>query len=234
MQTSPHNNPHTPVRADGIDARRRLVDAGLRLFAQKGYQQTSIREVALAAQVNVAAISYYFGDKAGLYRAVFRGPDGMNGHHTDPRMSDPSLPLAQRLRYFYETFLEPLKHGDEVRLLIKLHYREMIEPTGAWQEAIDNEIRPCHDELLQILVKELGLRRVDLDLQRLAFCVLGIAIHFFACQPVVESISPQVIANTRSIDTLAERLALFAEAMIEAERSRRTALLESHDVAARR
>lgn len=234
MQTPQQTDPHTPVRADGIDAKRRLVDAGLRLFAQKGFQQTSIREVALAAQVNVAAISYYFGDKAGLYRAVFRGPDGMNGHDTDPRMADPTLPLSQRLRFFYETFLEPLKHGDEVRLLIKLHYREMIEPTGAWQEAIDNEIRPCHDELLRILVKELGLRRIDMDVQRLAFCVLGIAIHFFACQPVVESISPQIIANARAVDTLADRLALFAEAMIEAERSRRAALQENHDVAARR
>ena len=57
-------------------ARARLVRAGLRLFAQQGFAATTTRELAQAAGVNVASISYYFGDKAGLYRAVFFEPLG--------------------------------------------------------------------------------------------------------------------------------------------------------------
>ena len=60
----------------GEGARERLLMAGLRLFALQGYSKTSTRELAEAAQANVAAISYYFRDKAGLYRAVFFEPMG--------------------------------------------------------------------------------------------------------------------------------------------------------------
>ena len=53
-----------PLRSDGQEARTRLLDAALVLFADKGFAKTSTREIAQAAQVNVASISYYFGDKA--------------------------------------------------------------------------------------------------------------------------------------------------------------------------
>ena len=63
-------------RHDGEASRARLLRSGLQLFAQQGYAKTSTRELAEHAGVNVASISYYFGDKAGLYRAVFFEPLG--------------------------------------------------------------------------------------------------------------------------------------------------------------
>ncbi|MBK9574006.1 MAG: TetR family transcriptional regulator [Rhodoferax sp.] len=54
------------LRSDGVEARNRLLDAALEPFAEKGYSKTSTREIASAAQVNIASISYYFRDKAGF------------------------------------------------------------------------------------------------------------------------------------------------------------------------
>ena len=48
------------LRSDGIEARNRLLDTALALFAEKGFAKTSTREIALAAQINIASISYYF------------------------------------------------------------------------------------------------------------------------------------------------------------------------------
>ena len=59
------------VAADTLPARERLLQAALQLFAEHGYAKTSIRAIAQAAQANVAAVSYYFGDKATLYAALF-------------------------------------------------------------------------------------------------------------------------------------------------------------------
>ena len=52
------------------DAREKLLVAGTELFAKKGFAGVSIRELAIAAGVNSALISYHFGGKEGLYEAV--------------------------------------------------------------------------------------------------------------------------------------------------------------------
>jgi AcrR family transcriptional regulator len=52
-------------------ARRKLLDAALVLFAERGISATSLREVRLAAgQSNTAAVQHHFGDKDGLLRAL--------------------------------------------------------------------------------------------------------------------------------------------------------------------
>src|SRR5581483_11929547 len=54
------------------DARARLIDAAIALFADKGYEGTSVRDLASAAGVNVAAVSYHFGSKDALYTEALR------------------------------------------------------------------------------------------------------------------------------------------------------------------
>lgn len=53
-----------------IDARERLIEAGIDVFGQHGFEGASTRRLAGEAGVNIAAIPYYFGSKEGLYRAV--------------------------------------------------------------------------------------------------------------------------------------------------------------------
>jgi len=52
------------------DARVKILKEAARLFAQGGFAATSTREIAKATGLNVSLISYYFGGKEGLYRAV--------------------------------------------------------------------------------------------------------------------------------------------------------------------
>jgi AcrR family transcriptional regulator len=52
--------------------RERILKAARSLFADRGYQDTSIRAVVAKARVNQAAINYHFGGKDGLYREVLR------------------------------------------------------------------------------------------------------------------------------------------------------------------
>lgn len=52
------------------DSKERLLEKATAIFADRGYTETSTREIARAADVNISAIAYYFGGKQGLYRAV--------------------------------------------------------------------------------------------------------------------------------------------------------------------
>ena len=52
--------------------RERVLDEAETLFAQKGYHAVSVREITTAAECNLAAVNYHFGNKQNLYLEVFR------------------------------------------------------------------------------------------------------------------------------------------------------------------
>jgi TetR/AcrR family transcriptional regulator, regulator of cefoperazone and chloramphenicol sensitivity len=206
----------------GEAARARLLRSGLRLFAQQGFAKTSTRELAEDAGVNVASISYYFGDKAGLYRAVFFEPLG-SPQDDVVGYGAPGLSLRQALTGLYAGFLEPLKQGDTARLCMKLHFREMLEPTGLWQEEISHGIQPMHEALLAVLCRHFGLQQADDELQRLAVCIAGLGVHLHVGHDVIEQLAPQLNQGADALDRWSDRLVMYALAMIDAERERRTA-----------
>lgn len=206
-------------RSDGAEARGHLLLAALRLFAEKGFSKTSTRDIAQAAGANVAAISYYFGDKAGLYRSVFTEPLGACDDIS--RYQPAHLSLRQALEGFIAGFLEPLKQGDLAQQLTRLHFREMLEPTGLWAEQINLQIKPAHAALVEVLARHLGVTKIDDDVHRLAFSITGLAMQVFISRDVIENVRPQLIATSKGIDLWATRLADFAEAMIAVEAARR-------------
>jgi AcrR family transcriptional regulator len=207
------------TRSDGVEARARLLHAAVHLFAEKGFANTSTRELATAAGVNIAAISYYFGDKAGLYRAAYTEPMGSCSDMVAFDVS--SISLEEALRLMLSQIIEPMKLGDLVQLCTRLHFREMLEPTGLWAEEIDNGIRPAQVALVLVLCKHLGLTQPDDDVHRLAFSIIGLAIHLFVGRDVVQALQPHLLASPDAIDAYTERLFGYALAMVDSEQSRR-------------
>jgi AcrR family transcriptional regulator len=61
-------------RTDGGQAKAAIEEAALRLFAEDGYDRTSVRQVALAAGVDPMLVTHYFKTKARLFAAIVRPP----------------------------------------------------------------------------------------------------------------------------------------------------------------
>jgi AcrR family transcriptional regulator len=59
-------------RRNGDETRERIISAAERLFAENGVDAVSLRQIMMAARVNTALISYHFGTREGLLRAIFR------------------------------------------------------------------------------------------------------------------------------------------------------------------
>lgn len=215
----PHHDDPRRSRADGAQSRERLLLAAMRLFAEQGYARTSTREIALAASTNVASIAYYFGDKAGLYRAAFSSEVTCSANDVRT-VGDPDAPLRDVLRAFYTIMLDQLKQGDRARLCMRLWWREMLEPTGLWDEKIDNGIKPAHAELVTILSRHLGVSEPGDDVRRLAFNVVGLAMQLMVTRDVIDSISPQLLSTPEGVDIWIERIAEYGEAMVNVERVR--------------
>jgi len=212
--------PREAARPATEEARLRLLHAGLRLFAQQGFAKTSTRELAEAASVNVAAISYYFGDKAGLYRAVFFEPKGRTEEEV-ARFLAPGLSLEQALAGFYAGFVEPLRQGEDARLCMKLQFREMLEPTGLWQETVARGIQPLHDALLALLARHLRLATPDRELQRLAVCLAGLGVHLHVGRDITDQVAAGLNDGAMALDEWADGLTRYALVLVQAEAARR-------------
>ena len=169
-----------PPPTEVAQARARLLHAALRLFAENGFAKASIRDIAQAAGVNPASISYYFGDKNGLYRAAFTEPMGC------PIAVDAwpdTLPAFIEL--LIQSFMQPLHEGVLVELCMRLHFREMLDPTGLWQQELECEIKPAHAALVGLLCKEFGLKTADDDVHRLAMAITALALQYYVGRDVV-------------------------------------------------
>lgn len=213
---------HAPTRSDGEATRQRLLHAALRLFAEQGFAKTSTREIAAAAQTNVAAISYYFGDKRGLYRATFTEPMG-SARDDIALFADPAMTLRDALAGLYQGFFMPFRLGEDVQLCTRLHMREMTEPTGLWAEEIDSGIRPYQTALVQVLCRHLGLAHADDDLHRLSFAIVSQGVFLFIGRDVVQAIRPQLLDTPPAMDLWTQRMVDNALAMVSVERARRQA-----------
>jgi TetR/AcrR family transcriptional regulator, regulator of cefoperazone and chloramphenicol sensitivity len=60
-----------PADPRTAETRQRIIDTSLRLFGEHGFKGVSVRDISAAAGANVAAVSYHFGSKQGLYRTIF-------------------------------------------------------------------------------------------------------------------------------------------------------------------
>ncbi|MGL4575689.1 MAG: CerR family C-terminal domain-containing protein [Burkholderiaceae bacterium] len=206
--------------ANADDPRARLSMAAIRIFADKGYANASTREICAAANVNVAAIHYYFGDKAGLYRTVFLSPvrelinAGVEASRED-------MPLEQAMRGLYQTFIRLIASQGEAEQLMRLHMREMLEPSGLIGDALPEIIAPHHNALVRVICRALDLPAPDVDVQRLVFSVMGMINIYCTDQAILKSLAPDVLAAPDALDTLVDRLTGYACALVEYEKQRR-------------
>ena len=113
--------------------RDRLLDAAEELFCEHGFEGASIRDIAAAADCNIASVNYYFGGKEKLYEEVWRRHlilmRDVRIASIDKVMSksDGKPQLEVLLRSFAEAFIGPLVDESKARRLSKLWAREMID-----------------------------------------------------------------------------------------------------------
>jgi AcrR family transcriptional regulator len=208
------------IRKDGVDARKRLLDAALHLFASSGFAKTSTREIAQAARVNLSSISYYFGDKEGLYRAVFEDP--RNDPNLDPEKINPAtMDLRGTLHFLLERFVSPLIAGEAATQAARLHFREIAESSGVCSDEIDQRIKPGHIALVKALCRHLNIEEADDDVYRLSFCITGLGVMLHVGFDSMQLIRPQIISTPVALDDYLTRLVDYGFAMVEGEKLRR-------------
>lgn len=91
----------------GRETRERLLDAAERLFAQKGIDAVSVRDITEAAGANTASIHYHFGSKVDLVSAILERRGGALGSRRDMLLDELDQQPEIQLRSVVEVMVLP-------------------------------------------------------------------------------------------------------------------------------
>jgi TetR/AcrR family transcriptional regulator, regulator of cefoperazone and chloramphenicol sensitivity len=194
------------------ETRKRLLDVAGEVFAEKGFDRTTIREVCRRANANIAAVNYHFGDKRKLYTAAFDYSLTCvdEQQHLAP---DTDESAEDRLREFIRRFLRRLLDPGRPSWHSRLLAREMSEPTGALEAMVRREIRPRY-EVLQGIVQELAGEVSPRVIAKCAASVVGQMMHYHFARPVLKLVSPVYGDLEKHVEELADHVTRFSLAGI--------------------
>lgn len=178
-----------------------ILSAATHLFAKYGFDKVSIRQISETAGTNSAMISYYFGGKQGLYRAVVDlQADMLRQFLTRAEQeSDPRRIIHQ----YAETMLH--LHEKNPYILYYL-YREIISPDQ--EHPILQELGPMMFRLLASAIQHgiaQGLFREELDVFSAVIHLAGIVNAYF--------LSHRMHAYMTSANTLPDEAAYMRQAV---------------------
>ena len=172
------------------DAREKLLAAGTELFAAKGFAGVSIRELATAAGVNSALISYHYGGKEGLYEAVITAQyERLIGKFE--AIAAATVPVQEKIRLYADVIRR--NHTGDQPLMARLIQGELTSPTAC----LENVVRKYTARMAQIVSGVLregiqtGYFRQDIDPTFAALSLAGMLNFYFILREVTKVIVPE-------------------------------------------
>jgi AcrR family transcriptional regulator len=174
----PEKPPESDKQRNRQATARKLREAATLVFAARGYDAATTREVAEAAGVNEQLIQRYFGGKAGLLRAIMqnyaeRDREGLFGQ--SPPGDTVEKEIANLLSFHIE---REQKYGNFARVAI---YRSIVDPTIAAEFArmfTDSREPLILERLTRLRARKLIGSRADLPATAHLLSTLSFALAF--------------------------------------------------------
>jgi AcrR family transcriptional regulator len=190
--------------------RERIAEAAGEIFAERGFDATTVRDICQRAGANVAAVNYYFGDKQRLYiESVVRAHRWRMEQARLPGWSE-GTPAETKLADFIATFIRRVLTGPEDTWHTKLMMREMANPTAACAELVQSSIRPQFEILLSILRELLPEETTADELRLTAFSIVGQCLFYHFADPVIRNLLTAKEYSELDIAKVAEHILQFS------------------------
>lgn len=169
------------------DTRDAILAIARRGFAVRGYDATSLRDIAAEAKVDPALIIHYFGTKEGLFGAAAGLPDGLSGLLEDLAV----LPLHDFTQALVRAYLE-LIDSDGSRNAILALVRSAVSNENA--AAMLREFLTA--ELLPVIGRLTRHPDAPLRASLVAAQLIGIATqrHVIRLEPLVRASPDEIVA----------------------------------------
>lgn len=198
------------VADEHAQTRQQLLEAAGEVFAERGFRNTTVREICQRAAANIAAVNYHFGDKEKLYAAVFRYSQQRAQERHPLQPAAENLAPEKKLAVFVRALLHRVFDKGESAWHSQLMLREMIEPTAALDLVVAEKIRPMSEQLRSLVAEILGCRVTDERVRLCGFSVVSQCVFYCHCESVIQRLDPEQTFDKDSLEKLAEHITAFS------------------------
>lgn len=196
----------------------RLLDAAEQLFAEKGFESVSVRDVTQAAKANVAAVNYHFGSRDGMIALVVaRYVTPINQERLarldalEKKWGAKAVPLEEIIDAFVRPVVGIVRKSElSERLFCKLVGRIFALQGEGLPVAVEEQMKVLITRFMRALGKALPTLSQEELVWRMHF-VVGSMIHMLMNQEMLHRLSNGV-SGAPSMEATLGRFIRFAVA----------------------
>jgi AcrR family transcriptional regulator len=213
--------------------KEKILNAAERLFSERGIDGVSMREIASAAGVQLALISYYFRTKEGLYRAVFQrriapvSTERLSTLRGLMMRKSPPPTVEEVLEALARPWVE-LRDKRGGLLYTRLIAREVGDPREASRGIVRDLLDPIALEFIGALEKVLPNHPKSEIHWTYHFFIGGLLLVLLK-QERIDRLSGRVVDLAHGEQVIEEIVGLFARALRNSQKAKRTAARASRN-----
>lgn len=199
-------------------SKRKLYDAAEQLFADKGFEAVSVRDITQLAQTNVASVNYHFGSREGLLtlvmmRYIMPVTDErlLRLEQAERKYPGKNVPLEEIIDAFVRPLVTQVRKSElSEKLFFKLLGRIFSQHCDGLPPAIEEQFRTIVDRFTRSIAKALPTVPIEDLVWRFHF-MAGSMIHMLTHQEVIHRVSGGA-SGSPTMDTTISRFIKFAAA----------------------
>jgi AcrR family transcriptional regulator len=207
-----------------LKTQERLLITASRMFADKGYQETTIADICEQAQTNIASVNYHFKDKENLYLQAWRYAfqQDLKNHPSDGGIAEDTNAeqrLAGRIRSLIARIADPNSH------FFAIVHKEMALQTNLLEKIMEQEINPERLAMITLISELLGENATQKQIQFCHASIMGQCFHLLKVKHLkVSDATRSYMMDLKDAALYAEHIVAFSLAGIKAIREQNLAL----------
>ncbi len=168
------------------DAKQRILEAAIRLFARQGSGKTGMRELAREAGVNLAMINYYFGSKLELLKAIFDHYFDQHEAYVVRQILNVEATPEERIRIGVREITRLFRDNPD---LVRVAFTELPHDVPEYADYKAERIRALMNPLFQELMAAAQPRSPrPINPLVIGPTLLGALLFHFLMRPVLEKV----------------------------------------------
>ncbi len=164
-----------------------ILQVAEKLFAEKGFDGTTVRDISKAANINIAMVSYYFGSKDKMLEALIQFRTEDLSIKIENLIKESLSPL-EKMNRLIEFYISRINQNKDI---YKIMHFELSSKKRMLNFESFTQVKKRNVASLRTIIKEgqdLGIFNLDVNIDLIAPTILGTFFHFQMNRPYYESI----------------------------------------------